>query len=830
MSEIKKYLQDLFKKERIVFWYDEKEEFKEDLQTLDLENVTVVEVQNNEFGVKRRIIREEPNGKFLLYFSHAKPENQDNWLLDLLLANGEFHTDRSSVILQELGLSQEFKYLVEKYLPFFRSSKRQKDLKNILTDSETEKSLQYKMLAVLCNCQETLDDILLVLVTDLALKDEGRYKQIVDINLDTFLWRQIETSLGYKTDKPSIRDFVFYLFTTVYDSILGERSFINNNTLVFMNRWKDSSKYQHSFKVLSSDVARKLKIEEELEKTGYQDLLELDIFEQADKIICSGLVKDLLEGSITFDQVSEVVEARENTLWFEQYNTFYMTVFYGSEFLDNLSKMDLSFSAAKEGFDKYLSTYFRQDMLYRKFIHCYQSTGAHAHLQKLYNKVENHYSNSFLLPLNDRWQQYVNSMDKWCVGGKISQREFFNWYVNRFITQKKKIFVIISDALRYETAVEFRDRLLKMDRYDAELESLLGVLPSYTKLGMASLLPHQKLGFGNDFSTVFADGKSTQGLSNRKELLSLKLPGKATAIRAEEFLNMNTMEEGRELSRNNEVIYIYHNGIDKTGDTRETESAVFEAVEKEFEILLKLIKKIANVNGNNIIITSDHGFIYQDKPLEESDFASYEVPEGARDFNRRFVIGEKLSEQPAFKHFKASQLGLEGSGEVLIPKSINRLRVHGAGSRYVHGGSSLQEIVIPVLLINKKRTSNIQKVEVNVLNSSRITSRQPVISLYQKVPVGDKVLPRELRMGFYSSEGNLISDVKYASFGSTKEDGRSREKKITFTLTSDADKSASKEVVFKMEEQVSPEVNQFTTYREYKFMLSLFMGADFEEF
>jgi len=314
MSRIKKYLQDLFNKERIVFWYDEKEEFKEDLHTLDLENVAVIEVRNNEFGVKRRIIRDEPNGKFLLYFSHAKPENQDNWLLDLLLANAEFHTDRSSVILQELGLSQYDKYLVEKYLPFFRSSKRQKDLKNILQDSESEKSLQYKMLAVLCNCQETLDDILLVLVTDLALKDEGIYKQIADLELDTFLWIQIETSLGYKSNNPSIRDFVFYLFTTVYKYISGERFSINNNTLVFMNRWKDSSKYQDSFKVLSADVAKSLKIEEELEKRDYQDLLELDIFEQADKTICSGLVKDLLEGDISFDQVRDVVEARKNTL------------------------------------------------------------------------------------------------------------------------------------------------------------------------------------------------------------------------------------------------------------------------------------------------------------------------------------------------------------------------------------------------------------------------------------------------------------------------------------------------------------------------------------
>jgi hypothetical protein len=45
--------------------------------------------------------------------------------------------------------------------------------------------------------------------------------------------------------------------------------------------------------------------------------------------------------------------------------------------------------------------------------------------------------------------------------------------------------------------------------------------------------------------------------------------------------------------------------------------------------------------------------------------------------------------------------------EVQIPKSINRLRLKGSGSRFVHGGASLQEVVIPVLKINKKRQSDV---------------------------------------------------------------------------------------------------------------------------
>ena len=68
-------------------------------------------------------------------------------------------------------------------------------------------------------------------------------------------------------------------------------------------------------------------------------------------------------------------------------------------------------------------------------------------------------------------------------------------------------------------------------------------------------------------------------------------------------------------------------------------------------------------------------------------------------------------------------MGLDGDIEILIPKSINRLRLKGSGSRFVHGGASLQEVVIPVLRINKKRQSDIDAVEVEILRSHPRSSR-----------------------------------------------------------------------------------------------------------
>ena len=87
-------------------------------------------------------------------------------------------------------------------------------------------------------------------------------------------------------------------------------------------------------------------------------------------------------------------------------------------------------------------------------------------------------------------------------------------------------------------------------------------------------------------------------------------------------------------------------------------------------------------------------------PLDESDFAGSRCRRATRFCyrNRRFVLGKGLAETSSFKQVHAPrEVGLAGDMEMLIPKSINRLRLQGAGSRYVHGGASLQEVVIPVL-------------------------------------------------------------------------------------------------------------------------------------
>lgn len=88
-QRIQKTLQKKFEKHRIVFWYDGEQELRKEFEELDLEDVVKLEIANNEFGLKHRLLRDQPSQKFLVYKQGDQPPDLSNWLLDVQLAHDE---------------------------------------------------------------------------------------------------------------------------------------------------------------------------------------------------------------------------------------------------------------------------------------------------------------------------------------------------------------------------------------------------------------------------------------------------------------------------------------------------------------------------------------------------------------------------------------------------------------------------------------------------------------------------------------------------------------------------------------------------------------------
>src|SRR5690554_766113 len=831
-SQIQTALTRLFDKHRIIFWYDTKQELRGDFETVSIPHVEKLEIANNEYSLKYRVLRESPDQKFLLYKEGPQPEDLDNWLLDVQLAHGEFRTDQVAIWLSELELDFQRAEVVEAHAEFFQAIKRREALRKWLESSspDSDRQLRLKMLAVCAGSEPRMDSVVETLLQQLAEDRDDGIRLIERCGLDGFLWEQLTRFYGYEASDPSLRDFVIELFKSCYAMGTDGEVKLTGDALVFLKRWKDSRQFEQGFETLSAECAEVLGIEQDLGKRDFRDLVELDYFRLIDQKIISDLVRAVVGRTVTSGDVALWVRQRRQGHWYGEFRHLYEAIEFAARFVQMLGEARLTMDSLSDGVQRYSRSWFQLDQLYRKFTYHVRMSGQASLMGELSEQVENLYSNNYLLKLGDGFQVHVDAAPRWEAYPVVQQKAFFEHWVRPYLRKDKRICVIISDAMRYEIGDELLGLIRQEDRYSAELEPALSTLPSYTQLGMAALLPNKSLAIAdNDTGTVLVDGQSSQGTVNRTKILQAALDGRGQAIKAEDFMQLNR-EDSRELLKCNDVLYIYHNRIDHTSDKMHSEGQAFEAAEQTLDDLIRLIKKLTAANANNLMITADHGFIYQNRELDESDFLGDTVSgDDIRYRDRRFVLGKGLSSFPAFHHFSSGQLGLDGDMEVQIPKSINRLRLKGSGSRFVHGGASLQEVVIPVLKVNKKRQSDVSAVEVDILRgvSSVITSGQLAVTLYQSGPVTEKVQPRHLRAGIYTQSGELISDSHELSFDLTSESPRERELQVRFVLSRKADEANGQEVFLKLEEQHAG-TSHYKEYKSLRYLMRRSFTSDFD--
>lgn len=846
-NRIQQALARYFERHRIVFWYDDNSEFADEFEQLNLEGVEKIKIDANEFTVKHKLLREAPKQHFLLYREGKEPEHINNWLLDVQLCSGVFRTDQSAIWLDELGLPPEFAEVVTQHAAFFEGGRapkkaeaRKQKLQALLKPDDLKQQVRLKMLAVCADLHQLadvrLDVICENLFEELVEDSQPRIALIEQCNLSDLLWEQIERHYGYKADEPTVKDFSIELFKSCYlrslaNPTANDTPLLTNDALVLFKRWKDSRKHAEIFEALSEDYAGLVDIESDLNTRDMRDVIEIDYYELVDRKVIAELVHAVWQRTITEGEVTKFCRERRQSHWYEKFSYLYLAIDVASQFLSKLEAVQLNLTSSTEAVHSYVRHWYKIDQLYRRFIYALNASKQMTLLNKLVELVENNYSNRFVGPLATQWQGLVDSMDQWAVPDVPGQKQFFERWVKPYTQKSKKVCVIISDAFRYEAADEMLSRINREKRYQASLEHMLSSLPSYTQLGMASLLPPvgaNTFSISQKDASVSLNGVSTKGTASRDKLLKAALGETACAMQAKAIFEM-TQSEGRELFKSHEVIYIYHNRIDHTGDKMQSEGEAFDATERTFDDLLTLVKKLAAYNASNVLITADHGFVYQNKPLAEEDFLSVSMQGEVNYHDRRFLLGKNLSGPNSMKVFSPEQLGLSCETDVALPKGIQRLRLSGSGSRFVHGGASLQEVIVPVIKVNKSRQDDVQTVEVDLLHSGSniITAGQLSVTLYQTEPVNDKLKPRELRCGIYTTSGQLISDVHNVTMDLTAENARERETKLRFVLTQEADNVNNQEVSLKLQEQV-PGTNQFTEYKQLNYTIKRSFTTDFD--
>jgi uncharacterized protein (TIGR02687 family) len=861
--EINQLIQGLeakFNQNRIVFWHDPEQSFRDEISTVIIDGVTVLDMSvQSVLEVKKLIEIDSPDTQFLLYFPSAELEPERDCLLDIRLYSEEFFADASSMLLNELGIAKmALRDHLRKRQNFFTNKQRFATLKRFVTENEDEQSLDRKMIAAVVKADSSsLNDILLRLMSDYAESlnvdnNASLIEQLDKFGLTDSLWVEVAHSLSYNSAEPSVADFVLKLFCTELWSQIDaqDRDWLLNNVLktpsgkatalAFMSSWRDSRSYADSHDVISKVIAGQLEVESRCNHYQPQQLLECETFEAIEQGIIRGLANTLLDTSNAVDRVefSHIISRRLDSHWCQtrsQYVAAYEAL-RSAELLIHLRKQfadGFHYDSAKAMYDAYTGELYQFDQAYRLFndhAHALFSRGAEI-LRKLDEAIENLYSNWYLHELGLAWDSHLskeNLLETWRLTDINNQYQFYDQEVKTRLATKatKRVFVIISDAMRYEVAQELTASINEEKRFVAELSSQLGVLPSYTQLGMASLLPNSELSYQPQKNAyVYVDGLPSQGLDNRNTILK-KVNG--MAVTSKDLMTWSN-QDGREIVREAEVVYIYHDTIDAMGDKASTEDKTFEACRNTVNELTDLVARVINrLNASRVVLTADHGFLFQQQSLEQpSKTAMKTKPDGAIEAKKRYIIGNNLPSDNAYwKGFISNTANGNSDTEFLLPKGVQRFHFVG-GAKFVHGGAMLQEVCVPIVGISTlrgdKAVQNEKKtVGVVIANQPiKIVNNIDKIRFIQTDPVNDNFIARQLDIYIIDAEGKVVSSRETLTFDSTSKvmDERIREARLKL-IGADFDRKISYTLVLE-------NVDTQTRHSQYAVTIDLAFQDDF---
>jgi uncharacterized protein (TIGR02687 family) len=399
--------------------------------------------------------------------------------------------------------------------------------------------------------------------------------------------------------------------------------------------------------------------------------------------------------------------------------------------------------------DRYIKTDHKIDLYYRRFYTALDRLEDAYRFDELRERVENIYTNEYLCKLLPAWSAALDV--KSLMQGESSQLRFFNRHIQYV---KEKTVVIISDAFRYEVALDLFAMLEHDPNCDVALKYLVAALPTYTQLGMAALLPHKSLEI-QESGKVLVDGQASDGTEKREVILQTVLPN-SRCIRADAIPTKR--DEFRKIFTGMDAVYVYHDHIDIRGSSSNDE--VFSACDEAVKEIYDLIKKLSG-SGNvyNFIVTADHGFLYKRDSFAESDKINLTGMKNTFTSRRAVIADEALHADGVASVPLADVIGGEDSWIVSWPIGANVFKTQG-GLNYVHCGASPQEMIIPLIKIKTEKSHvDTQPVKIALVSMvQKITNLITQLYFIQQESVSDVVIPAEYKLYFISEKNEKISN------------------------------------------------------------------------
>ncbi len=797
-----------YERRRVIVWHDPDGEFAEEFAAIASDPSaiacparglrTVDARELGSFELKRIASRDATDQDLLLYVPWAMDLSggalKDDWIADVELWAEHFQADWLSLLVGEMGGDGTARDGFARFAEFFRAKARRQRFLRLVPHAEDSARVARGVIAC---CLGAPDAGLASTVKALldALEENDLPAEVSKYGADAALASLLKARLGYEGPLDDRERLASTIALSALSCTLPENALATTSHLVARGReeaclalWRE---WQGSDEAWLLDVARS--VEDYADVPFLLPGVELANLVESDVLPCTGeeavsrLMTSLADGAERSAEALSTVARRRDLSWREGLAPFLDALEAAARMRafnrDHAGGFHLA--KASEAWDAYASDWCRMDSDYRRLVssadaarrdHPDAPDSLRDALDALSDWADGLYLNWFLPGVNSCWVSCPR------------QSRFWADVVERELAGATRVAVVISDALRYEVGAELADRLSAETKGAVRLGSMQSAFPSVTEFGMASLLPHSTLELRPSEGThPYADGIPTSGTANREKVLQATVPG-SRAIQAKDLVTARRADR-RSMVGDARVLYVYHNLIDATGEEYPTEDRVLSACSEAVDDLVSAVKVLMNdLRINRVIVTADHGFLYTRRPLTEAQKVSLkEVGAEVAFAGRRHAITTELPEAGTFV-----RLALEYDCATplwgVAPREVVRIRRAGPGERYVHGGVSLQELCVPVVTVrfsdnrSKARTEQEPATLALLSTSRRVTSAIFRVDLWQREPVGGKVLAAEYDLVLEDGDGRPVSDVRRASAASGDPDDQARVLRVQLAL------------------------------------------------
>ena len=560
-----------------------------------------------------------------------------------------------------------------------------------------------------------------------------------------------------------------------------------------------SEKFIQSMRILSSDI----KEEEIINIYG----IDANYF-YFTEALCWPILKEILEKKLMADPEDVNDRMRELALKLPVDSYIQIVIrFIGQSALFYMQIRGLGtlkLNSTKEYVNKYITEFYQVDMFYRRTLEAYHElltkenpielvlNAAKRQLDLEYAKIAN--------LLNLEWLTCVEEKGTWFTETGLKHQEDF--YANESDPNVKQV-VIISDALRYEVAMELMQRLAK-EKHMATIEAYQAMLPTETKFCKPSLLPHHSLElFGTDMAV---DGVVLTTTEQRTAHLNKYRDG-GICVRYEDVMN-GDQTSTRELFKR-PLVYIFHETIDEASHSQ-SPFEVISACRKAIDQLAVLIKRLhASWNVTNVLLTADHGFLYNDMKFEDKD--KHSITDISVEKKTRYYLTDSTAKVEGIVKFpleKVSAIKSQTPLWVGVSVGTNRLAASG-GYNFAHGGASLQEMIIPVIRSQQKRTNKTEKVGVTLMNHNlNMVSSRLKLQLIQSEAVSMTMMERKIVCCIYNGDEPVTQEKELTLNSTDATNLNNRVYEVTLNLNKSISASMLQLRIYATDDRLNPLIRE----------------------